>query len=168
MTKEQKLLVLLILLVSGAGAGIYFATKKPAASKVDELPRAVETTTGSSTAASAQNDKAPQVPPTTSFANVTMPHMSSQEYVVPGEGKEAIEVTLYVKDGTIEDLRFSYAPASKRESVEYLNSFNKAIYKQGLIGKKVKDVSLSRVGGASLTTAAFMKAVNDISTKISG
>lgn len=37
-----------------------------------------------------------------------------------------------------------------------------------LKGKKLADVSLSRVGGSSLTTDAFMKAVAEIRTKANG
>ena len=47
----------------------------------------------------------------------------------------------------------------------YLNAFNKALAGVNLKGQKVSEVSLSRIGGASLTTDAFMKAVAEINVK---
>ena len=37
-----------------------------------------------------------------------------------------------------------------------------AVYKTEVVGKKLTDINLSRVGGASLTSKAFNEAVADI------
>lgn len=60
----------------------------------------------------------------------------------------------------------SYSESTKdRESSEYYNSFIKSFKTSDVVGKKIEDVSLSRVGGASLTTKAFMSALATIAAK---
>ncbi len=166
MTKEQKILLLLVLLVGGVGATVYVNTSKtPTTNNVVTTP-VTQTKTPVATVATAA-----VVTPTASSgplavpANIARSFTSDITYVVPEESSEGIHVTLLIKEGVIEDVRFTYNPPSKRQSQEYLSSFSKALQTAGFKGKKVSDVNLSRVGGASLTTAAFMKAVAEIDAK---
>lgn len=167
MTKEQKILVLLILLVAGGGAALYITTAKTGTSATtQQVPAATvaETVKDVQTTKQVIEEKVPlsanAVP-----SNISMPYVSEQTYAVPENSQEKIKVTIYVKSGLIEDVIFSFDPPTKHESAEYLSSFKKALAKMDFKGKKVSDISLSRVGGASLTTAAFMKAVQEINGK---
>ena len=175
MTKEQKILMLLVLLVAGGGTVLYLSTQNTATSA-----RAQATTTNTSRVKKGDDDTTATVPvenvPTRSSSgaiippmgipkNITAPYMSSLSYETPDKGSEKIHVTLFVKDGVIQDVRFIYDPASSKNSGQYLGSFSKALAGMDLKGKKVSEVSLSRVGGASLTTGAFMKAVAEINVK---
>jgi hypothetical protein len=52
-----------------------------------------------------------------------------------------------------------------RESTRYKSAFQSRI-NQETVGKKISDLSLSSVGGASLTTDAFMQAIKEINASI--
>lgn len=165
MTKEQKILLLLVLLVGGVGATVYVNTSKtPTTNNVVTTTAQTETpvaTMPTPVVVTLTASSGPVAVP----ANIVRSFTSDITYVVPEESSEGIHINLLIKEGVIEDVRFTYNPPSKRQSQEYLSSFSKALQTAGLKGKKVSEVNLSRVGGASLTTAAFMKAVAEIDAK---
>ncbi len=80
-------------------------------------------------------------------------------YSVPHE-KNTIKVTLTVKDGAITQVSNEHDYAD-RESTRYVDRFENAI-STAVVGKKLDNISLSRVGGASLTTRGFMNALSAI------
>lgn len=168
MTKEQKILTLLILLVAGGGAALYFTTAKPSESISPAKTEVATDSTQNQVNVPAQPSSPEKVVETANTApsTISIPYTSEQTYSVPENSQEKIKVILVVKSGLIEDVTFSFDPPSKRESAEYLSSFKKALAKTDLKGKKVSDIKLSRVGGASLTTGAFMKAVDEINGKL--
>jgi len=167
MTKEQKILILLVLLVAGVGTTIYVS------SGTKEIVETVPPTVTSQAAPSTDTTKVDS--PTTASVPTNIPTsaptsaeraiISDVVYDVPDRGTENIHVTVTLKDNLIKDVRFTFDPPTKRQSSEYLNSFSKALTTAGIKGKKISDVSLSRLGGASLTTTAFMKALHDIDAK---
>lgn len=161
MSKEQKILLLLIILVGGAGAGFYVSNVKKSEAE------AVAVTTPTPVITPVQTIPAPVTTPTPVTTPVSTATIYSQDitYPTPEEGHETIHVKLSLKDGTISDVAFSYDTPKKRESKNFLGSFEQALASQGLIGKKLSNVSLSQVGGASLTTAAFNQALSQIAAK---
>ena len=54
-----------------------------------------------------------------------------------------------------------------RESERYVSGFESSI-KSKVVGKKISDVNLSIVGGASLTTDAFTEAISEIQSEAKG
>lgn len=76
------------------------------------------------------------------------------------ETTENIEVTLTIQDDTITDVEVQQDP-QERESELY-----QAKFKQGIagiiVGKKLDDISVSKVNGSSLTSIGFNKAIKDI------
>ena len=142
MSKEQKFLLLVVLLVVGAGA-VYYVKN------TDSLSQ----TSGTSVQQVAQNVKS---------------YTKDVTYPVPGDQVETIHVTVSLVDGVISDVAFSYNKPGNEESEEKIKHFEKALKSVSLTGKKLSEVSLSRVGGASLTTNAFMEAVTKIKTDING
>lgn len=86
------------------------------------------------------------------------------QYLTPRGSRESINVELTIEDGVIIDSDIEYE-ANSSDARFYQSSFNSE-YKSRVIGKRIDEVKLSRVGGASLTTAAFMKALDEISKKI--
>lgn len=143
MSKEQKFLLLVVLLVVGAGA-VYYVKNS------DSLSQG---TGGTSVKQVAQNVKS---------------YAKDVTYSVPGDQTETIHVTVSLVDGAISDVAFSYNKPGNEESEEQIGHFEKALKGMSLTGKKLSEVSLSRVGGASLTTNAFMEAVTKIKTDING
>ena len=70
-------------------------------------------------------------------------------------------VTLSVADGIVTDASVTFDGQSSGFSNPNHERFN-AAYKPEVVGKKLTEVSLSRVGGASLTSKAFNDAVAKI------
>lgn len=84
-------------------------------------------------------------------------------YRTPG-GQESVtvSVTLSGTDGTIASIDTTgTGAASGGESREYQGKFL-ANYKELVVGKKIDDVSLSRVAGSSLTSNGFNNALDEI------
>ena len=171
MTKEQKILMLLVLLVAGGGIALYISTQNAVTPDVNQTRTGASA--GRETTAKVPEKPVPSkdspigavTPPMGVSKKSNLPYLSNVIYKVPENGQETIHVLLFVKEGIIQDVRFTFDPASKRQSGEYLNAFNKALAGVNLKGQKVSEVSLSRIGGASLTTDAFMKAVAEINVK---
>lgn len=80
-------------------------------------------------------------------------------YLTPRREKHDVGVTLSLDGTTITDATVSYNGGDPETRSQ--RDFNKA-YKDEVIGKNIEEISLSRVGGASLTTGAFNKAVEEI------
>ena len=165
MTKEQKFLLLVVLIVARASVTYYYkhteVTAPPAETPVVTTETGVTATTGNT-------------PPTTTSTNTptnTKPPVRSFStdvtYPVPEEGRETIHVTVSLSAGTIEDIIFSYDTPTKRESKERIGSFERAFQAMSFKGKKLSEISLSRLGGSSLTTNAFMEAVGKLNKEAS-
>ncbi len=90
-------------------------------------------------------------------------YTSSVTYSVPEGGSEQISVTATLEDGVVTALTISQ-DADKRESERYQSRFESSVDSL-VIGSDVSDISLSRVGGASLTTRAFNQAIQQIETQ---
>lgn len=83
-------------------------------------------------------------------------------YRSPG-GNEKIGVTLTVANGTISDVSIkTYGSGSDAEA--YQAQFKDGI-KAAVVGKKVNDVSVSRVSGSSLTSTGFNNALETIKSE---
>jgi uncharacterized protein (UPF0333 family) len=155
MTKEQKFLLLVVLIIAGASVTYYYTQSGTPTSGTTQQTTATTQTTTTNEQAVAQN----QIPAHSYSADVT--------YVTPEEGSEVIHVTINLSGDTINDITFTADPAKKRESKENIANFQRAFTALSFKGKKLSDVSLSRIGGASLTTNAFMEAVGKIKAEVS-
>lgn len=81
------------------------------------------------------------------------------EYLTPG-GSESIDLKVTLKDNVITGARV-IQNAISAEAHEYQGKFASG-YTSQVVGKKVDDVSLSRVAGSSLTPIGFNNALDDI------
>ena len=86
-------------------------------------------------------------------------YTTNVSYQVP-ESTETLGLTISVLNGTVTDVNVSLSK-NKGKSINYQNNFEKS-YKQFVVGKQLKDINLSRVGGASVTTKAFMDAIKAV------
>ncbi len=140
MTKQQKILLLIVLVVAGASVTYYYTQ---------------------SNSSSSQNNKQVQTLPKVYSTDVT--------YKVPSDKTETIHVKITLSGESISDVVFTTDtpnnPASKENIDEFMAAFNNGA---AIKGKKLSEVSLTRVGGASLTTGAFMEAVNKIKSQTTG
>lgn len=83
-------------------------------------------------------------------------------YQTPG-GQQSIGVTVTLAGGMITDATVE-SHASSGESVEYQGRFLDG-YKSQVVGKKIDEVSLTRVSGSSLTPNGFNNALSEIESK---
>jgi len=97
-----------------------------------------------------------------------LPHYDAQDgvfttsimYTVPNNHEETMVVTLTLEDNTVVATELSYE-ASNGTSQRYLDRFNDW-HTESVVGKRIEDIELSRLGGASLTSVAFNNALTDI------
>lgn len=186
MTKEQKILLLFVLLIAGSGAAVY-VTQKSADSIEQPVVQVQQTQETINTTATNTVGNTPTMPdngaasvsatvikPTTTTPTPTKPVVAQNKtitetlsYQVPDNHQEEITVTAVVDaQGNIVDVAFAYSTPTNRESREHLQRFNAAFSDTSLVGTKPGAVKLSRVGGGSLTTGAFNRAMQAIAEKI--
>jgi hypothetical protein len=101
---------------------------------------------------------------TSSAATRNDTYAASVDYRVPAPVENSLTVTLTIVDGTITEADIKNI-SNNSESVRYAARFINS-YKTEVIGKKLTDVSLSRVGGASLTSNAFNTALTAIKAQV--
>ena len=87
-------------------------------------------------------------------------------YEVPYGYLESMEVSLALTDGVITDASVSFV-VENPVSADYQNFFQE-YYKDEVVGESIETVSLSRMGGASLTNGAFDAALQSIKAEASG
>jgi uncharacterized protein (UPF0333 family) len=153
MTKEQKFLLLIVLIVAGASVTYYYKNATPDVTAPQSQVTPVKTPT--------TNVVTTPTPTTTATAHS---FSSDVTYPVPENGSETIHVTVSLLGDTIQDVTFTYDTPRKSESRANIKNFERALPGMSLKGQKLSGVSLSRVGGASLTTNAFMQAISNIRT----
>jgi uncharacterized protein with FMN-binding domain len=92
--------------------------------------------------------------PTTTYKDGI--YTQSISYSVPGE-TNTLNLSVTVKSDTVTAITAS-STYTDRESQRYVSGFESNISGQ-VVGTKLKDIKVSRVGGASLTTGAFTRAL---------
>lgn len=83
-------------------------------------------------------------------------------YQTPG-GREAIDVKITLAGGVISDAEVTQKAIS-REAHTYQAAFASG-YRTQVVGKKINEVSLSRVSGSSLTPGGFNSALDTIKSQ---
>jgi uncharacterized protein with FMN-binding domain len=83
-------------------------------------------------------------------------------YTSPG-GEESIDVTLTLQGDVIEDATV-VSNATRPISVKMQTAFIEG-FKDQVIGKKISEVSLTKVSGSSLTPKGFNDAIEKIKTE---
>jgi hypothetical protein len=124
--------------------------------------QSTDSNTSSNSSSGNSDSNAASVDSNVSYQDGT--YTASNSYSVPHGETCAIETTVTIKNGVVTAVKNSHT-AVDHHSVSYQEWFENAI-QTAAVGKKLADVaSLSRVGGASLTTDAFKQAVVSISSK---
>lgn len=92
-------------------------------------------------------------------------YTASASYSVP-RGSNSIDVSVTVKNGVVTAVKATHGySASDRESGMYVDAFDSSI-NSSVVGKAIDSItSLSRVGGASLTTYGFDDALATIANQ---
>ena len=91
---------------------------------------------------------------------------TSVKYEVPYGYVESMDATITITDGVVTDSEVAFEIVNP-VSNDYVDSFER-YYKDEIVGQPVDDISLSRVGGASLTNVAFDAALQNIKNQAAG
>lgn len=142
-------LVVVVLLVVAATAAVIASGNNK-----DSSASQTSTTSSNTTSTSASSES------TASVTNVKDgTYTASASYDTPG-GVQDIKVTLTIAGGAVSGSSITQN-ATGREDEAYQSAFESE-YKTAVVGKKISDISLNRVAGASLTTEGFNTALLDI------
>ena len=93
-------------------------------------------------------------------------YTATVNYEIPYGFMEPMEVTLQFQDNIIKDVRTSFTTVNP-VSEGYQQIFSGYVSREA-VGRKIDDVELSRMGGASLTNQAFDKALTEIKAEAAG
>lgn len=88
-------------------------------------------------------------------------HTATVTYLTPVKAEYKLEVSLTLENDTVTDAQVIYTQGAEKDP--NAQKFETA-YRTEVIGKDIGSLNLSRVGGASLTTGAFNKALTAIKT----
>lgn len=117
-------------------------------------PVAVDTTTTTTTTGTTQTP-----PPVTSSVYKDGVYSAAGIYTAPS-GQESIGVSLTLAGDVVKDVSVTIN-ATNEDSKKYQQKFV-AGYKTLVVGKKISDISLSKVSGSSLTPNGFNDAIAKI------
>lgn len=88
------------------------------------------------------------------------------KYEVPYGYVESMDVSVTIKKGVVTETDVAFEIINP-VSNDYVDLF-KRYYKEKVIGQPINDISFSRIGGASLTNAAFDAALQNIKNQAAG
>jgi hypothetical protein len=180
-------ILIIVGIIAALGFGGFLFMQKPEDSTIDTPVARIEepapvvatatpstTITPDTTPEATQTEKTPTTPAVTPTSTPTTPapvapktvykngtYTVSTSYNAPGRSTHSVDATITIKDDVITASNVSYGGDNVNTSTEYQNKFSKG-YQTQVIGKNLGTVSLSRVGGASLTTNAFNKALAEV------
>ena len=125
---------------------------------------------GGTTAAAAPAPAASSAPSTSAAAGGSSSsgtytdgtYEATGQYATP-ESVETVDVTLTLAGDTVTDVTVTGDPQAA-ESRRYQGEFIGGI-KDEVVGKKLDEISVSKVAGSSLTSGGFMKAVDAIKSQ---
>ncbi|MEN9881130.1 MAG: hypothetical protein RLZZ308_313 [Candidatus Parcubacteria bacterium] len=174
MTKEQKILLLLVLAVSAAGATLYVSNQKDKVLSSVSAETEMVADTHNQITQPVQSSPKEEAGTAQGSASATENQSAGNQkitqqitYSVPENHSNTLSVTVTLLDGVIVDVSFSEQPTNK-ESKEYYEKFSRTFSNATVVGQPIGAVSLSRIGGASLTTKAFNEALRSIAQDIRG
>lgn len=150
-------------LILAAIAILYIVVTSMNSTKASTGAHAAPATTSTQTHSTLGNSTASSSSATGSYADGT--YTSVITYRTPSS-REAMKVTFTIKDGSVTSSSLNQSDGN-RESAAYQQGFA-STYESYVVGKKLSDIQLSRISGASLTTNAFNEAVANIQSKAGG
>lgn len=150
-TSDKLFLVIgLIAIISATGVGGYAFINS--ASSSTKTPQIVKTVTPSAS----NTTTAPTTSATISGYNDGV-YTQSSSYSVPHSLSNSIEVSITIKDGVIAAASTKHT-YTDNESGSYIDAFDSSLAST-VVGKPIGTTSFSRIGGASLTTDGFQRAL---------
>ena len=147
--------IIVVALIAIAATAVIITT-----SKKDDTATTNDTNTtqtADNTANDTTNSANAAVDSSTTFKDGT--YTATGSYQTPG-GQESIDLTVTLSGNTISDAKVTQN-ATGGEAAQFQSKFAGG-YRSLVVGKKITDVSLTRVAGSSLTPIGFNNAISDI------
>jgi len=144
-------------IIGNEGDSATASTQSTVSSSTSSTPTSSDST--SSTSSTATDSTSQSTTSTSSSGYADGDYTAKASYYVP-HGSNSISVKLTIKDGKVTAVTTDDT-YSDHESAYYIDSFNSEI-KGVVVGQSLDSLSLSRVGGASLTTEGFNQALDSI------
>jgi len=141
-------------------AGCSGTTTTDAAAPAETTPAATSAPTSSATTDSSTTDSS--TTSTTSGTYKDGTYEATGQYSTP-ESVETVDVTLTIAGDTVTAVEVTGDPQAS-ESKRYQSEFIGGIQAE-VVGKKLDEISVSKVAGSSLTSGGFNKAVDTIKTE---
>lgn len=183
------IILIIVGVIAALGLGSFVVLSKPDESTITpETPVArVEDTTDTDTSVSTDPDIVPETdtdgtakpvtpPPTTPSAVPAKPipaapvavvaktaykdgtYTITASYTAPSRTTHDVTTTLKIVNDVVTESQVNFSGEKAETSSNYQSRFSQN-YKSEVVGKKLDNITLARVGGASLTTGAFNKAL---------
>lgn len=159
--------------------GGFIFTSKPSATTVEvatpvarveeTVPVNAETATNTNTDTIATTGTAPIAETPAPTAVETSVYKNGEytvtsSYIAPSRTTHNVTTTFTLTNDVVTKSTVAFTGEENTTSAFMQNKFS-AAYQTEVVGKKLDAISLSRVGGASLTTGAFNKAIVEIKTE---
>lgn len=173
------IVALVLVLIAVIGGIVYFRDSGRTLSEVSTTTTETVTPTSAPQATTSTNDvpataqatdttpivrtppetpTAPEAVKTTEASALAETFTVHKPYRTPAKVQESVTVTFTVADGVVTAVSNTYNEGQGENA--HQKRFD-AAYTTLVVGKKLTDISLSRVGGASLTSGAFNEAVKE-------
>lgn len=158
------ILILSTVVISGIGISLLQSAQSPSRLSVSSVSSSVTSFSSdmiaNSVASTISTVSSSSSNSTTNYTYKDGQYTSSITYTVPSRDTGVIKVQLTLANDIITNVSISQT-ANERSSDEYQSSFANS-YQSYVIGKNINTISLSRIGGASLTTGGFQQALTVI------
>ena len=162
MNTSQKIFTVIgstaVIAAAGFGGYALFATPDTTATASSVISSSTQDTTTSSAATPATTNTSTSSESSSSYADGT--YVASVNYSVPKGDVNSLSATITVTGGVITNLTVDNS-YSDHESGRYISDFESLI-SSAVKGESLSSVSVSRVGGASLTSDAFNAVLDTI------
>lgn len=128
-------------------------------------PKVKDEATTTPTNSSPSQTTTPTTQPAATSSYKDGEYSATGSYISPG-GRERITVKVTLKNGAVTETS-AESIASNSTAKGYQSDFIES-YESQVVGKKIDDVSLSRVSGSSLTSRGFNEAIEQIKDRAKG
>lgn len=161
----QIIIPAVLAIIIAGGSYVYFSTATPDTNpETNDITRSPESERAEEQELTDETEPRGDTSTNTADTTSTDQYSATGEYQTPARTNHEIAVTLTLDEaGIVTDANVEYdgTPGYSNANQERFD----AAYKNEVIGKPLEDISLSRVGGASLSTGAFNDAVATIADK---
>jgi hypothetical protein len=157
-------LIVVVILVLGA-VGFTLLQSQDNSPAIEPVPVTQETVTPPQTPVETTPETQVVSDPVLDTVYTDGTYTTEVTYQTPARSTYGVGVSLTLKNDIVTDATVTYSQGAEKDP--NAKRFEDA-YKTEVIGKKLDEISLSRVGGASLTTGAFNKALIAIKTDARG